>query len=125
MQNTSPRKRGRPRGDADRDALDAARFIESYLQRNKISKAKFARLHGMEGSTVSRALSNDPPRWTPCFKKIYCIAKNLEELQKSPERYDFEGLAVKYQAAPVWAKARVGELLSAIDGLLTGLEERS
>jgi hypothetical protein len=76
------RGRGRPRSES-RGAAEGVKAVERYVEARGLSLSTLALQLGMHPSSVTRALGQEVPRWTPSLKKI-CKAVNENGATRPP-----------------------------------------
>ena len=77
------RARGRPKSEA-KGAAHAVRDVAAYLEAHRLSASTLALRLGMHPSSVTRALGQQQPRWTPSLRKI-CNAINQKTATRATE----------------------------------------
>lgn len=63
-------QRGRPPAISDQAAIAARAEIEEYRTKEGLTLGQMGPPAGITQATATRVLSQDPPAWTPGFRKI-------------------------------------------------------
>jgi len=118
--------RGRKRAISDEAAVSALADIKAYMRACDLSANQLALAAGASLGAVLGALGENPPRWTPVFKKLnnFVNCKNKTPLELDPKLLAEQVRKLQgVDMAPAFASA-TAVLLRAVADLLDRCESK-